>query len=106
MTDELAKHPHQYPSLESLAPIWSDNLASAGPGTIDLRLERLRSDCARRRELSELLSAVLATAHAMGSPIRAEVLNQRFHLNGVRFRDFDVSRLESAAQAIRKLLAI
>jgi len=103
MLEQVNRSPEKYPALTFMVPTWNDALNLSGPGTVDLELERLAQSPGGERDLFALLSAALTRANELGPTIPADVLNEHYHVPGLWFRDFDVSLLERAAQALRDL---
>jgi hypothetical protein len=104
--EEIRDNAAAYPSLQGMSSIWKESLQTAGPGTIDLKLERLESNSSGQTELSKLLSAVEEKLSSFGLTIPSQILNERYFVRGVRFADHETSRIRNAVQAIRRVMGM
>ena len=104
MVEEIGAGPSEYPSLAPFVSIWTDCCSDSGPGTIDLQLDRLDLDERSASEFARLLNAVERAWAAWGALIPAHVLNTKYFVRGVRFNDYEISRLTAATDKLRKLV--
>lgn len=104
MLEEMMSNPKRYQSLQAMFSIWEDCCVASGPGTIDLKLDRLAASESSKSEIRELLSAVREKLAEWGDRIPKSILNTRYAVRGIHFADYETSRLVETTEKIQNLL--
>lgn len=106
LLEELEAEPSRYPVLLQQQAFWRNARMDSGPGTIDLGLSWIASTPSALEQFSQLLERVDDALSEFGPVVPASVLNARYRVRGVRFANFEISRLLATVQSIRRLLGI
>ncbi len=104
--EELHKKEEGLKLARSLTADWREEILNSGPGTIDLRLERLTGDADTAREMSFVIDLVQASASRLGESISEEKLNANYGIPGVRFHGYSVKRLVNVLDRLRGLVEV
>jgi len=105
MMDKINPVGSRYSALTPYARKWDECRLSYGPGTLDLELDSLAKDLKAKSEMNSLLSALEERVGHWGDIIPADTANEKWHVRGVRFYDYQTSRIISAIERIRALMS-
>ena len=105
MIDEINRDSSYYSALTAFSRNWDECRLSYGPGTLDLELSSITKDTKAKLELGHLFSAVKEKANCLGEIIPAETANKKWRVRGVKFSDYQTSRIISAIERIRSLMS-
>jgi hypothetical protein len=106
---EVTSSAPSYPRLASFVKRWKHEVATYGPGTIDLRLDDLVTDdlvtaTGALSELDSMLTALRARLEQHGRTIPAAVLNSECPTPGVTFYDYPTMHLANACDRLAQLV--
>ena len=96
----------QFAALAELAEDWQMAANYYGPGTIDLKLERLIENPTLVPELATVLGHVLRQIDEYGETIPGDLLNEIMPVPGVIFYNFNTSSLRDGVKKLKALITI
>jgi len=99
----LDRAPARFQMARSAFAGWRESLKGYGPGTIDLRLNRI--DRASLDELAQVLAAAEVSLLTLGPTIPSTSLNSAEIAPGVTFLDYPSDRVRESLRGLAELLA-
>ena len=104
MVESFDQEPERFGRLAAIVDLWRQIPHAHGPGTIDLQLSELVSMPVAAPEFVELTHRSERLIERAGDPIPAGVANGRWRVPGVKFSDYESSRLVDTLARLRGLL--
>jgi hypothetical protein len=102
--DETEYSQPHHSALKPYLECWRNIRNTYGPGTLDLELDSLAKDPAAKSELNNLLSTVKLKAMSWGETIPAAIANEKWAVRGVKFVDYQTSRVVLAIDNLMDLI--
>ncbi len=104
MFDDVRADLDRFSSLQAVTVRWDGCCTQYAPGTVELELESIASNATKKAEFLKLLAGLVHKLDSLGPTLAAAEMNRRWGVRGVKFHDYETSRLILAAEEIRQLV--